>query len=217
MAILTWDDTGKRLFETGVDRGVLFVMGTSAYNKGVAWNGLTSVTESPSGAEANDQYADNIKYLSLMSAENFGGTIEAFTYPDEFGACDGIISPSIGLNLGQQGRKQFGLAYRTKVGNDVSGQDFGYKIHLIYGCLATPSEKQYSTINDSPEAMTLSWEFTSTGVVTGSYKPVASLTVDSTKVTPAKLKSIEDKLYGTASLESTLPLPSEVITMMAGA
>ena len=217
MAILTWDDTGKRLFETGVDRGVLFVMGTSSYNSGVAWNGLTSVTESPSGAEANDQYADNIKYLSLMSAENFGGTIEAFTYPDEFGACDGIISPSVGLNLGQQGRKQFGLAYRTKVGNDVSGQDFGYKIHLVYGCLATPSEKQYSTINDSPEAMTLSWEFTSTGVVTGSYKPVASLTVDSTVATPAKLKALEDKLYGTASLESTLPLPAEVITMMAGA
>ena len=216
MAILTWDDTGKRLFETGVDRGVLFVMGASSYGTGVPWNGLTSVTESPSGAEASDQYADNIKYLSLMSAENFGGTIEAFTYPDDFGACDGIVSPSVGLNLGQQGRKQFGLSYRTKIGNDVAGQDFGYKIHLIYGCLATPSEKQYSTINDSPEAMTLSWDFTSTGVVTGNFKPVASLTVDSTKVIVPKLKALEDKLYGTATLTSTLPLPAEVITMMAG-
>ena len=215
MAILTWDDTGNRLFETGVDRGVLFVMGESSYETGVAWNGLTSVTESPSGAEASDQYADNIKYLSLMSAENFGGTIEAFTYPDDFGACDGIVSPSAGLNLGQQGRKQFGLSYRTKIGNDVAGQDFGYKIHLIYGCLASPSEKQYSTINDSPEAMTLSWEFTSTGVVTGNFKPVASLTVDSTKAILPKLKALEDKLYGTATLPSTLPLPAEVITMMA--
>lgn len=215
MAILTWDDTGKRLFETGVDRGVLFVMGESSYETGVPWNGLTSVTESPSGAEPSDQYADNIKYLSLMSAENFGGTIEAFTYPDEFGACDGIISPSNGLNLGQQGRKQFGLSYRTKIGNDVAGQDFGYKIHLIYGCLASPSEKQYSTINDSPEAMTLSWEFTSTGVVTGNFKPVASLTVDSTKAIVPKLKALEDKLYGTATLTSTLPLPAEVIAMLA--
>lgn len=215
MAALTWDGTGERRFETGVDRGVLFVMGATSYSPGVAWNGLTSVTESPSGAESNPQYADNIKYLNLISAEDFGGTIEAFTYPDDFMACDGGVSPSAGLVLGQQSRKTFGLSYRTKVGNDVAGQDFGYKLHLIYGCLATPSEKQFQTINDSPEAMTLSWEFTTTGVTTPNYKPVASITVDSTKVTPAKLKALEDKLYGTASGTSTLPLPAEVITLLA--
>ena len=217
MPKLTWDDTGKRLYELGVDHGVLYVQGASGtYPTGVAWNGLISVTESPSGAESNPQYADNIKYIDLISAEEFGGTIEAFTYPDEFGVCDGTASPSTGLVLGQQTRKRFGMSYRTKIGNDVDQMDHGYKIHLIYGALAAPSEKAYASINDSPEAITFSWEFSTIPVAltTGSYKPVASLTIDSTKVDPAKLALLEDELYGDATNPANLPLPDEIITML---
>lgn len=217
MPKLTWDDTGKRLYELGVDHGVLYVQDpTGTYPAGVAWNGLVSVTESPSGAESNPQYADNIKYIDLISAEEFGGTIEAFTYPDEFGVCDGTAAPSEGLVLGQQTRKRFGMSYRTKIGNDVDQMDHGYKIHLIYGALAAPSEKAYASINDSPEAITFSWEFSTIPVAltTGSYKPVASLTIDSTKVDPAKLALLEDELYGDATNPANLPLPDEIITML---
>ena len=217
MPKLTWDDTGKRLYELGVDHGVLYVQDpTGTYPAGVAWNGLVSVTESPSGAESNPQYADNIKYIDLISAEEFGGTIEAFTYPDEFGVCDGTVAPSTGLVLGQQTRKRFGMSYRTKIGNDVDQMDHGYKIHLIYGALAAPSEKAYASINDSPEAITFSWEFSTIPVAltTGTYKPVASLTIDSTKVNPAKLALLEDELYGDATNPANLPLPDEIITML---
>ena len=217
MPKLTWDDTGKRLYELGVDHGVLYVQDpTGTYPAGVAWNGLVSVTESPSGAESNPQYADNIKYIDLISAEEFGGTIEAFTYPDKFGVCDGTAAPSEGLVLGQQTRKRFGMSYRTKIGNDVDQMDHGYKIHLIYGALAAPSEKAYASINDSPEAITFSWEFSTIPVAltTGNYKPVASLTIDSTKVDPAKLALLEDELYGDATNPANLPLPDEIITML---
>ena len=217
MPKLTWDDTGKRLYELGVDHGVLYVQDpTGTYPAGVAWNGLVSVTESPSGAESNPQYADNIKYIDLISAEEFGGTIEAFTYPDEFGACDGTAAPSEGLVLGQQTRKRFGMSYRTKIGNDVDQMDHGYKIHLIYGALAAPSEKAYASINDSPEAITFSWEFSTVPVAltTGNYKPVASLTIDSTKVDPAKLALLEAELYGDATNPANLPLPDEIITLL---
>ena len=213
MAILTWDGTGSRYFETGVDRGVLYPMGASTYDKGVAWNGLTTVTESPSGGEATKSYADNIAYMTLVSAEEFGGTIEAFTYPTEFGVCDGTASPGLGVSVGQQPRKKFGLSYRTKIGNDVSGQDLGYKIHVIWGCLATPSEKAYATINDSPEAISFSWEFTTSGVITSGYNPISLITIDSTKLTTAKLTAIEGKLYGTATAESSLPTPAELIAL----
>ena len=217
MSKLTWDGAGKRLYELGVDRGVLYVQGTAGtYPSGVAWNGLVSVTESPSGAESNPQYADNIKYIDLISAEEFGGTIEAFTYPDEFGVCDGTAAPSEGLVLGQQTRKRFGMSYRTKIGNDVDQMDHGYKIHLIYGALAAPSEKAYASINDSPEAITFSWEFSTIPVAltTGSYKPVASLAIDSTKVDPAKLALLEAELYGDATNPANLPLPDEIITLL---
>ena len=217
MPKLTWDDTGKRLYELGVDHGVLYVQDpTGTYPAGVAWNGLVSVTESPSGAESNPQYADNIKYIDLISAEEFGGTIEAFTYPDEFGVCDGTASPSKGLVLGQQTRKRFGMSYRTKIGNDVDQMDHGYKIHLIYGALAAPSEKAYASINDSPEAITFSWEFSTIPVAltTGNYKPVASLAIDSTKVNPAKLALLEAELYGDATNPANLPLPDEIITLL---
>ena len=217
MPKLTWDDTGKRLYELGVDHGVLYVQDpTGTYPAGVAWNGLVSVTESPSGAESNPQYADNIKYIDLISAEEFGGTIEAFTYPDEFGVCDGTVAPSTGLVLGQQTRKRFGMSYRTKIGNDVDQMDHGYKIHLIYGALAAPSEKAYASINDSPEAITFSWEFSTIPVAltTGTYKPVASLTIASTKVHPAKLALLEDELYGDETNPANLPLPDEIITML---
>ena len=216
MPKLTWDDTGKRLYELGVDHGVLYVQDpTGTYPTGVAWNGLVSVTESPSGAESNPQYADNIKYIDLISAEEFGGTIEAFTYPDEFGVCDGTAAPSEGLVLGQQTRKRFGMSYRTKIGNDVDQMDHGYKIHLIYGALAAPSEKAYASINDSPEAITFSWEFSTIPVkiTTGRYKPVSSLTIDSTKVDPVKLALLEAELYGDDTSLANLPLPDEIITL----
>ena len=218
MTILTWDGTGERKFETGVDRGVLFPMTTGGtYDAGVPWNGLVSVTDSPSGAESNPQYADNIKYLDLRGPEELGGTIEAFTYPDEFGVCDGSFEPTPGLTLNQQGRAKFGFCYRTKKGNDAEGMDAGYLIHIWYGCTANPSEKQYSTVNDSPEALTFSWEVTTDGVATPGRKPVASLTIDSNKLAAAKLKLVTDKLYGTASGMATLPLPSEIITLVSGA
>lgn len=218
MARLQWDKVGERRYETGVDRGVLYRKNVSGiYATGEAWNGLTAVTESPTGAEANPQYADNIKYLNLVSAEEFGCTIEAFTYPDSFAECDGTAVPVAGVTIGQQSRKTFGFSYRTRVGNDVAGVDFGYKIHLVYGALAAPSEKAYATINDSPEAMTLSWEVTTTPVDAGANnKPTAMLTIDSTKVSAAKLNDLEDMLYGTGGTSPRLPLPAEVIALFAG-
>lgn len=217
MARIQWDQTGKRFYETGVDRGVLYLRDSQGdYSTGVAWNGLTGITESPTGAETTPQYADNIKYVDLVSAEEFEATIEAFTYPEEFAECDGTATPSPGVTIGQQDRKTFGLSYRTKIGNDVDGQDHGYKIHLIYGALAAPSEKAYNTINDSPEAITFSWEITTTPVGVEGYKPVASLTIDSTKVSSDDLEAIEDLLYGDSTEEPSLPLPGEIIAMVNG-
>ena len=216
MAKLTWDETGKRFYETGVDHGVLFLLNPQGgYTNGVAWNGLTAVTESPTGAEANPQYADNIKYLNLVSAEEFGATIEAFTYPDEFAQCDGTATPSAGVAIGQQTRKTFGFAYRTKLGNDLDGSDYGYKLHLIYGALAAPSEKAYATVNDSPEALTFSWEITTTAVDVPGYKPTAQLTIDSTKVDALKLADLENLLYGTAGVDPVLPSPADVIDLFS--
>lgn len=218
MTALTWDQVGKRTYETGVDRGVLYIPnGSGVYDTGVAWNGLTTVTESPSGAEASPQYADNIKYLNLVSAEEFGATIEAFTYPEEFGQCDGTAAPAAGVLVGQQGRKTFGLAYRTRLGNDLDGVDYGYKVHLIYGALAAPSEKAYSTINDSPEAITFSWEVATTPVSVGSYKPTSVIVVNSVEVDPTDLAMLEDILYGDVGVDPRLPLPDEVISLFAGA
>lgn len=218
MARLEWDKTGERLFETGVSRGVLYRQDSNGqYGVGEAWNGLTAVTESPSGAEANPQYADNIKYLNLFSAEEFGGTIEAYSSPKSFDECDGTAVPVAGVSVGQQSRRPFGLSYQTRVGNDIDGTDFGYKIHLVYGAMASPSEKAYSTINDSPEAMTLSWEFTTTPVDAGNeFKPTASLTIDSTRVDATALKALEDILYGTPGQDPRLPLPNEVIGIFSG-
>ena len=211
MARLIWDKTGERIYETGVKQGVLYpIQNGGLYTKGVAWNGLTTVTESPSGAEASPQYADDIKYLNLVSAEEFGATIEAFTYPDEFAVCDGSVEIEPGVIVGQQNRKLFGLSYRTAIGNDVDGTDHGYKLHLIYGALAAPSEKAYATINDSPEAITFSWEVTTTPVSVSNLKPTASLIIDSTKVDTAKLTVLENILYGTDSVEPRLPFPDEV-------
>lgn len=223
MARIIWDQTGKRLYETGVDQGVLYTLGTSgAYDTGVAWNGLTAVTESPTGAEATPLYADNIKYLNLMSAEEFGFSIEAYTYPDEFADCDGTRRPegATGMYIGQQPRKTFGLSYRTVVGNDALNNEYGYKLHLIYGALASPSEKAYATINDSPEAITFSWECTTTPVNVTGFKPTASITIDSTKCDATKLAALEAILYGSDS-DSTgsprLPLPDEVMSTLSGA
>lgn len=214
MSKLKWDQTGERTYETGVSKGVLYPQNTADgnYPKGVAWNGLTGVTESPSGAEATPLYADNIKYLNLLSAEEFGATVEAYTYPDEFGECNGEapISDGIeGVYVGQQKRKPFGMSYQTKVGNDTD-PDAGYKLHLIYGALAAPSEKAYATVNDSPEAITFSWEVTTTPVEVPGLKPTAQLTIDSTKVDKEKLKKLEDILYGTEENEARLPLPTEI-------
>ena len=217
MAILTWDNVGERLYETGVKKGVLFVYDntTKQYGKGIAWNGLTAVTESPSGAEATALYADDSKYLSLMSAEELGATIEAYMSPVEFDACDGSASLADGVNIGQQKRSTFALCYRTAVGNDVDGSEHGYKIHIIYGCLAAPSERAYATINDSPEAMTLSWEVTTTPVAVTGHKPTALVTIDSTKADTSKLAALETKLYGSETEESTLLMPDEIATLMA--
>lgn len=215
MSKLVWDQTGERRYETGVKQGVLYPQSTGgSYPKGVAWNGLTAVTESPSGAEATPLYADDIKYLSLMSVEEFGATIEAYTYPDEFAECDGSATIADGVTIGQQKRKAFGLCYRTVLGNDIDNNDYGYKLHLIYGAVAAPSEKAYATINDSPEAITFSWEITTTPVEVAGFKPTASVTIDSTKVDSTKLKSLEDILYGSESKEARLPLPSEIANII---
>lgn len=216
MSKLVWDQTGERYYETGVKNGVLYPQETGGtYNKGVAWNGLTAVTESPSGAEATALYADDIKYLNLMSAEEFGATIEAYTYPDEFAECDGSAALAAGVMLGQQKRKAFGLCYRTALGNDIDGSDYGYKLHIIYGALASPSEKSYATINDSPEAITFSWEVTTTPVSVDGFKPTASITIDSTKADATKLAALEVILYGSDDIEARLPLPDEIATLMA--
>ena len=211
MAKLVWDQSGQRFYETGVKMGVLYVQDASGtYPKGVAWNGLTAVNETPSGAEATPLYADDIKYLNLRSAEDFGATIEAYTYPEEFEACDGSAELAPGVKIGQQARNAFGLCYRTVVGNDIAGNDFGYKLHIIYGATAAPSEKAYATINDSPEAITFSWEVNCTPVEVDGFKPTASLVIDSTKVDAEKLAALEAKLYGDESTEAMLPLPAEI-------
>lgn len=212
---LTWDETGKRLYETGVRKGVLYVQDNNGtYPKGVAWNGLTAVTESPSGAESNPLYADDIKYLDLRSAEEFGATIEAYTYPDEFAECDGTAELAEGVMIGQQARKSFGLSYRTVLGNDIVNDAYGYKLHLIYGATASPSEKGYQTVNDSPEAISFSWELTTTPVNVTGMKPTAIITIDSTKADPTKLAALEAILYGSGENEARLPLPDEVKTLM---
>lgn len=213
---LVWDETGNRFYETGVKNGVLYPQNSSGlYPLGVVWNGLTAVTESPSGAEATPVYADDIKYLNLISAEEFGATIEAYTYPDEFAVCDGSDDLADGVSIGQQKRKAFGLCYRTVLGNDIDGEDYGYKLHLIYGAMAAPSEKGYQTINDSPEAITFSWEVTTTPVTVTGFKPTASLTIDSTKADATKLAALEDILYGTAVADPYLPLPDEIAALFA--
>lgn len=218
MAKLTWDDTGKKIYETGVDRGVLYPITTgTTYGTGVPWNGLTAVNESPSGAESNPQYADNIKYLDLTSAEEFGFTIEAFTYPVEFEECDGSAQLAEGIIIGQQTRKMFGFSYRSLVGNDTQGTDYGYKIHLVYGCKASPSEKSRSTVNDSPEAITFSWEITTTPVNVNGHKPTSHLIVDTTVADAGKVTQLETKLYGDDSSGTpTLPTPDEVYAMFQG-
>lgn len=217
MATLVWDQVGERLYETGVDHGVLYIPdNTGEYVDGVAWNGLTTVTESPSGAASNPQYADNIKYLNLISAEEFGATVEAFTYPEEFAQCDGTAMPEPGVAIGQQSRKIFGLCYRTRVGNDLDGTDHGYKLHLIYGAQAAPSQKAYATINDSPAATAFSWDVTTTPVQVEGYKPTAMLSIDSTKVDDAALGDLEDILFGSGGVDARLPLPDEVLGLFAG-
>ena len=223
MSKIVWDKTGERFYETGVKQGVLYPQGTGGtYPKGVAWNGLTAVTESPSGAEATPLYADDIKYLNLMSAEEFGATIEAYTYPEEFAQCDGSATIATGVTIGQQARKSFGLCYRTALGNDVDGSDYGYKLHIIYGAMAAPSEKAYATINDSPEAITFSWEVTTTPVAVDGFKPTASIVIDSTKADEAKLTALEEILYGkdptttdgNDGVDPRLPLPDEIAELM---
>lgn len=227
MSKIVWDKTGDHLYETGVKQGVLYPQETSgAYSKGVAWNGLTGVTERPSGAEASALYADDIKYLNLLSVEEFGATIEAYTYPDEFAECDGSAEIATGVSIGQQKRKAFGLCYKTTLGNDVDGNEHGYKLHIVYGAMAAPSEKAYATINDSPEAITFSWELTTTPVSVTGAKPTASLVIDSTKANPTKLKALEEILYGkdgtgdggrTGAVDPRLPLPDEIAELMADA
>ena len=215
MSKIVWDAIGEHTFETGVRNGVLYLKDAEgAYSNGVAWNGLTSVSESPEGAEATDLYADDIKYLSLMSAENFKATIEAYTYPVEFEECDGSATIAKGVVIGQQSRKPFGLCYRTSIGNDTDGNEHGYKLHIVYGCQASPSEKQYSTINDSPDAVTFSWEVSTTPVNVTGKKPAATLIIDSTKADKAKLTALEAILYGSEEVEPRLPLPDEIVTLM---
>lgn len=215
MSKIVWDQTGDRLYETGVKNGVLYpVSSEGKYPKGVAWNGLTAVTESPSGAEATALYADDMKYLNLYSAEEFGATVEAYTYPAEFGECDGSATIAKGVQIGQQSRKAFGLCYRTVIGNDTDGESHGYKLHIIYGAMASPSEKAYSTINDSPEVITFSWELTTTPINVTGKKPTASLVIDSTEADPVKLAALEEILYGKDDVEARLPLPDEIATLM---
>lgn len=217
MTALVWDQTSEREYETGVDKGVLYIPdGTGDYNEGYAWNGLTTVTESPSGAEVTKKYADNTNYASLISAEEFGGTIEAFTYPDEWAQCDGSGTPSAGVSVGQQTRKTFGLSYRTLVGNDTENTDYGYKLHLVYGGLASPSEKAYATVNDSPDMITFSWKFATTPVAVPGFKPSAIITIDSTKVDPTALANLEAALYGGVGTDPRLPLPADVFAFFEG-
>lgn len=222
MAPLTWDATGARTYETGIDKGVLYIPdATGDYINGYAWNGLTTVTETPSGAESNAQYADNIKYLNLLSAETFEGTIGAYTYPDEFGQCDGTASPIAGMTIGQQDRKTFGFAYRTLKGNDVDGTSHGYKLHLVYGAQASPSEKQFQTVNDSPAPIDFSWKFSTTPIVVGTvnsvaYKPTSLITIDSTEVDATALAALETVLYGSVGVDPRLPTPAEVYALFAG-
>lgn len=218
--LLEWDAAGEKAYESGVDHGVLYTLANGVYGNGVVWNGLTSISESPEGGDPNDFYADNIKYGTLRGTENFGGTIEAYTYPDEFGLCDGSDSLADGVIIGQQTRKTFGLCYRTLIGNDAEGLDAGYKLHLVYGATASPSEKSYETINDSPEAITFSWEFTTIPVPVTGFKPISVLTIDSTKADANRLASLEQVLYGTpagsgsSEVAARLPLPDEVKTIM---
>lgn len=217
MPRLTWDETAERLYETGVSKGVLYIPTAGVYSKGVAWNGLTGITESPSGAEETPLYADDIKYQSLRSVEEFGCTIEAYMYPDEFAECDGEAELAKGAVIGQQKRKVFGLCYRTVLGNDVDGNDHGYKLHFVYGCTAAPSEKAYATVNDSPEAITFSWEVKTTPVSVAGFKPTASLTIDSSTCDATKLKALEAILYGAEAAEPRLPLPDEIKTLLTAA
>lgn len=215
MAKLVWDQSGQKFFETGVSNGVLYVSdGQGGYLKGVAWNGLTSVAENPSGAESNPVYADNIKYLNIISAEEFGATIEAYTYPDEFMECDGSAQVVAGVNIGQQARKSFGISYRTRVGNDVAGDNLGYKIHVIYNCQAAPSGKTYSTVNESPEAITFSWEVTTTPVPVEGFRPTSTVVFDSTKLEAEKMAAVENALYGGASSEPGLPSIEELLALV---
>lgn len=215
MVALVWDQIGERLYETGIDKGVLYIPGVGgAYDTGFAWNGLISVTEAPSGADATALYADNIKYLNLIAAEEFGCTIEAYTYPEEFGQCDGTDAPEVGMLVGQQSRKSFGLSYRSILGNDAAGDEFGYKLHLVYGCRAAPSEKAYSTVNDSPDAITFSWEVSTTPAPITGLKPTALIVVDSSLATPTGLAALEEALHGGAA-EPQLPTPDEVIVLLA--
>lgn len=224
MSKIVWDQTSERTYETGVDHGVVYpAAANGTYPKGVAWNGLSSVSESPSGAEPTDIYADNIKYISIRSAEDFGATVEAYTYPDEFAVLDGSAEIAKGVRIGQQERKTFGMSYRSRIGNDIDGNDHGYKLHLIYGASVSPSEKQYQTINDSPEAITFSWEMTTTPINVTGYKPTSQMTIDSTKVAADKLAALEEILYGKDptteggddGVDARLPLPDEVITLFA--
>ena len=210
MAVLTWDQTGEKLYETGVQKGVLYPMDGAVYGKGVAWNGLTAVNETPSGAESTKLYADDIKYLDIRSAEEFGATIEAYSSPEEFDACDGTAELAAGVNIGQQNRKGFGFCYRSTIGNDTEYNNYGYKLHIIYGLTASPSERSYSTLNDSPEAATLSWEVSSTPVNVAGFKPTSIVTINSKKIVPAALKEIEDALYGTVEVEPKILLPDEI-------
>ena len=215
MPKLEWDKSGEKLYETGVKNCALYVFRNNAYDKGIAWNGITGITESPSGAEASPLYADDIKYLNLISNEDFGATLEAYTYPKEFEECDGTAEISNGVSIGQQNRKTFGLVYKTTLGNDVDGNSYGYKIHVIYGCLAAPSEKAYASINDSPEAITFSWELSTTPVEVNGFKPTSTITIDSTKIEAEKLKKLEDKLYGSETGEATLLLPNEIMALLS--
>lgn len=214
MSKLVWDQTGERKFETGVSQCALYLLEAGVYNNGVAWNGITNITEKPSGAEASPLYADNIKYLNLIGNEEFGATVEAYMYPDEFAQCDGSASIADGVMIGQQTRKTFGLAYKTLVGNDTDGTNYGYKLHLIYGALAAPSERAYASVNESPEAATMSWELTTTPVAVSGFKPTSIVTIDSTKVDATKLAELEAIIYGSADVEARLPFPDEVATLM---
>lgn len=216
MSKLVWDQAGQKLYENGVDHGVLFPQNADGtYQNGVAWNGLTAVNQSPSGGDANPLYADNIKYLDLRSAEDFGATVEAYTYPEEFAACDGSAEIAPGVMAGQQARKAFGFSYRTLIGNDTEGDSHGYKIHIIYNATVSPSEKSYGTVNDSPDAINFSWEMTTTPIAVTGFKPTSHIEIDSTKVDSTKLAALEDLLYGTENAEPTLPLPNQLVTMFS--